>query len=302
LTVLSVVILSWNTKDLLRACLTSIHEGPGGIDTEVIVVDNCSEDGSPEMVASDFPSVRLIRNERNEGYAKGNNIGIRASRGEYILLLNSDTEVRGNALEKMVTFLKDHPEYGACGAQLFNPDGTVQRACMRFPTLKVVFFFDIFVERLFPENRVVRNYFMKDFDHTRSMDVDQPPGACFMVTKEVVDRVGILDEELWLFYNDVDWCKRIWKGGYKIRFLEGACVMHHVGGSTRNYGNFGLEWHRNRVRYYRKHCGLLGAAAAKLAAVIKGMEEVIRAKKAGCRLSSPEVKGILHIVREVLRT
>lgn len=302
MTTLSIVILSWNTRDLLEACLGSLYDAERDLDFEVIVVDNASEDDSVNLVEEKFPRARLIRNDRNEGYARGNNIGIRESKGAFVLMLNSDTEVRGRALETMVAFLRDHPEYGGCGARLVNPDDSVQRACMRFPNLKITLFFDTFVERMFPENPVVRRYFMRDFDHLQSADVDQPPGACFMVTREVVEKVGLLDEDMFLFYNDVDYCRRIWKAGYKIRFLAEAEVMHHLGASTGKYRDFGIEWHRNRVRYYRKHFGRLGVLAAKGAALLKGCEETIKCFWAGKGLRSPEVRGIKEVVREIMKT
>ncbi len=302
MTTLSIVILSWNTRDLLEACLRSIYEGPRRVAFEVVVVDNASEDGSADMVAERFRKALLVRNRENEGYARGNNIGILRSRGDYILLLNSDTEVREDALERMVDFLASHPEYGACGARLIHPDGSVQKACMRFPTLMVPLFFDTFIEKLFPGNRVVRHYFMRDFDHETSIDVEQPPGTCFMFRGEIENRVGLLDEALFLFYNDVDYCKRIWEAGYKIRFLAGAEVMHHLGGSTRKYGDFGLEWHRNRVRYFRKHFGFRGAFLTKFAAVQKAVEEIFRCKKAGCGFRSPETAKVIEILRKVLKT
>jgi GT2 family glycosyltransferase len=268
----------------------------------VVVVDNASEDGSADMVEEEFPSVRLVRNEENTGYARGNNIGLLRCRGEYILLLNSDTEMIDDAPEKLVAFLRQNPSYGACGAQLINPDGSIQCACMRFPTLAVTLFFDTFIEKWFPNNRVVRRYFMRDFDHAHSMDVDQPPGACFMIRSELLKEVGHLDENLFLFYNDVDYCKRIWASGRKIRFLSGARVMHHVGKSTERYPDFGLEWHKNRVRFYRKHFGFPGVVATKFAALLKGMEQSIICVKNGCRLNSPEVRRIAGILREILKT
>jgi GT2 family glycosyltransferase len=301
-TTLSIVILSWNTRDLLEACLGALYGRPRDLDYEVVVVDNASEDGSPDMVAKQFPEAVLIRNARNEGYAKGNNIGILRSRGKMILLLNSDTEVREDALEKMVGFLEANPAYGACGAQLIHPDGSIQRACMRFPGVMTALFFDTFLEKLFPKNRFVERYFMRDFDHAASIDVEQPPGACFMFRGEVEERVGLLDEDLFLFYNDVDYCKRILTAGYRIRFLAEARVMHHIGASTSKYRDFSLEWHKNRVRYYRKHFGVRGTAAAKFAAALKAVEEVIRLKRAGRGFRSPESKRIRGILYQVLKT
>jgi len=177
---LSVVVLSWNTRDLLEACLRALFASDPPEPFEVILVDNASEDGSADAVARGFPQAVLVRNGMNEGYARGNNIGLRRCRGAYLLLLNSDTEVRPGALRTLTDFMDAEPDYGACGSQLLNPDGTLQRACMRFPGPLTLLFFDTFVEKLFPENPVVRRYFMRDFDHAASRDVDQPPGACFL--------------------------------------------------------------------------------------------------------------------------
>ena len=140
---------------------------------------------------------------------------------------------------------------------------------------------------------------MRDFDHADSRDVDQPPGACFTIRREVVDRIGLLDEDLFLFYNDVDFCKRMRSAGFKIRFLTDAKVLHHGGASTKHYRDFGLEWHRNRVRYYRKHHGLLGAFTAKSAALVKAAELILRSGK-GFR--SPEGRMVLDTLKDVMKT
>jgi GT2 family glycosyltransferase len=299
---LSIVILSWNTRDLLDACLRSIYAADDAPDCEVIVVDNASQDGSAEMVAESYPQAVLVRNSSNEGYARGNNIGMKQSSGDYILLLNSDTEIHEDAPAALVAFMDEHQDYGACGAQLRNPDGSIQHACKRFPGLWVTLFFDTFLEKLFPENRVVRRYFMRDFDHAESRDVDQPPGACFLLRRVLLDEIGFLDEDLFLFYNDVDYCKRIWKAGYKIRFIAGARVLHHGGASTRNYQDFGLEWHRNRVRYYRKHFGFRGALATKFAAMLKAAELILRGVREGGGIRSPQTRQIMDTLRSVLKT
>jgi len=266
------------------------------------VVDNGSEDGSPETVEQEFPWAVLVRNEKNEGYARGNNIGMKQARGEYILLLNSDTEVGEGALETLAAFLDEHPGYGACGPQLLNADGTIQRACMRFPGLMVTLFFDTFLDSLFPENPVKARYFMRDFDHARSRDVDQPPGACFLLRRSLLEEIGYLDEDLFLFYNDVDYCLRMRRAGRRIRFLAEAKVMHHGGASTARYRDFGLEWHRNRVRYYRKHFGLRGEAAAKFAAGLKALELIVRGLRGGAGLRSPQARQVVETLRAVWRS
>ena len=174
---LSVVILSWNTKDLLLRCLETVGASLRPPSFEVIVVDNASRDGSADAVAARFPQAQLIRNPRNDGYARGNNLGIRLARGRHVLLLNSDTEPAPAALRELVRFLDANPNYGAASARLWNVDGTIQRACMRFPTLATALFYDGKPGRAYPNNWFVRRHFYRDFDHIDSRDVEQPPGG-----------------------------------------------------------------------------------------------------------------------------
>lgn len=262
MTELSVVIPSWNTRELLRACLASVREAEKP-DTEVIVVDNGSADGSADMVERDFPEVVLVRNAENRGFAGGCNQGIALAKGELVLLLNSDTEVRGRALARLCEFLRASPEYGAAAAKLVNPDGSVQRASKRFPGLATALWYGTPLERWFPENSEVRRYFMRDWDHASDRDVEQPPGACLMLTRAALDRVGGFDEELWLFYNDVDLSRRLAAAGFRTRLVADAEVMHHEGASTRNFTRFVPVWNENRLAYYRKHHGRLGGLWVK---------------------------------------
>ncbi|HIE70421.1 MAG TPA: glycosyltransferase family 2 protein, partial [Planctomycetes bacterium] len=183
--VLSVVVLSWNTQGLTLACLKALFAEEPKHTREVIVVDNGSEDGSADAIEQQFPQVRLLRNPDNRLYAEGNNQGAAMARGELLVTLNSDTEVREGALDKLVDFLREHPDYGAAAPRLSDPDGTVQYACQRFPTLLTVLYFDSWFGSFWPGSRHVNRYNMRDFDHLVSRDVDQPPGACCMMrTKE----------------------------------------------------------------------------------------------------------------------
>ncbi|MFH2000517.1 MAG: glycosyltransferase, partial [Planctomycetota bacterium] len=185
--------------------------------------------------------------------------------------------------------------------QLINPDGTIQRSCLRFPNLKLAFFFETFIESLFPNNPVLRHYTMQEFDHKQSRDVDQPPSACLLIRRSVVDRLGPFDGKLFLFYGDVDYCKRMWEAGYRIRYLPEARIMHHKGGSARNYRDFGLEWHKNRVYYYRKQFGLAGVMATKSAAILKAMELFAGNLRAGQKLRSEANRKLGETLREVLK-
>lgn len=270
---LSVVVLSWNTQALTLACLRALAAETPRHAREVIVVDNGSEDGSADAIAAAHPDVRLLRNADNRLYAAGNNQGAAVAAGDYVVTLNSDTEVGPGALDRLVDFLRDHPEYGAVAPRLNDPDGSVQRACMRFPTLGSALCFDSWFGSFWPGSAVVANYEMADFDHLESRDVDQPPGAVCMLRAADWRALGGFDEDLALFYNDVDLCRRVRARGQKIRYLADAQVMHHRGASTRNFAKMLVIWHRNRMAYYRKHFGALGVLWIRLCVRLRIWEE-----------------------------
>jgi len=256
---LSVVVLSWNTREILRACLVALERDVPCEPRELIVVDNGSVDGSAQMVAREFPTARLLCNADNLLYAEGNNQGARAARGRYLCLLNSDTEVRPGALDRLVRFLECHPEYAAIAPKLVNPDGTVQRACRRFPTLVEPLLESTSLGRIPPGSWLSWWATMGDFDHMHSRDVSQPPGACFMLRTVEYLAMGGLDPDLSLFFNDVDLCLGLWRKGRRIRYLAEAEVMHHQGLSTRTHTprHRNRLWIQNRTTYYRKNHGRL---------------------------------------------
>jgi len=271
--VLSVVVLSWNTRELTLACLRALFAEAPKHSREVIVVDNGSDDGSADAVVASYPQVRMIRNAENRLYAAGNNQGASAAAGDYVVTLNSDTEVRVGALDQLVDFLRSEPEYGAVAPRLSDPDGSVQRACQRFPTFATALCFDSWFGSFWPGRRAVARYLMEDFDHLSSRDVDQPPGAVCMLRAEDWRALGGFDEDLALFYNDVDLCLRIHARGQKIRYLATAEVMHHRGASTRNFAKMLVTWHRNRLTYYRKHYGRIGSLWVWLCVRLRIWEE-----------------------------
>ena len=301
---LSVVVLSWNTRELLRECLDGLRDAMDGLSVEIVVIDNASEDGSADMVAESYPEVILERNPDNRGYAIGVNQGIRLSTGEKICLLGSDTRMRAGTLLTLCQFLDAHPGVGAVAPPLLNDDGTYQSACMRFPTLKTALWWDTPLEHFWPESRELRRYKMEDWDHTGSRDVDQPPGTCFMVLRAVVEDVGFMDERLWLFFNDVDWSMRIRQAGYAIWYVEAPGVYHKEGGSTRKYTDFAAEWHRNRVSFYKKHFNLLGSLLTKAVVVYVALRQCVRIKrhvpfgkeyKDHCRMVLGQMWRVLHV-------
>ncbi len=296
---LSIVVLSWNTVDLLRACLASLRAVAGELPFEVIVVDNDSADDSADMVAAEFDEFRLIRNGQNDGYAIGNNIGAREAIGDYVMTLNSDTEVPPGALTTLVTFLDDHPGHGICAPRLDHPDGTPQLSCKTFPTLRTAFFFDTIFDRKFPKNKEIPRYFMADFDHTTSRDVDQPPGAALVIRRELWETLGGFDPALWLFFNDVDLCRRAHERGWKVAYIAEARILHHEGKSTSQFPEFGAIWHKNRLAYFRKTYGWRGTWTAKIMTAIRGWEEVRTMKKN--EQPQEAIDRIKEVVREVWR-
>jgi N-acetylglucosaminyl-diphospho-decaprenol L-rhamnosyltransferase len=296
---LSIVVLSWNTRELLAACLASLRAARAQTPHQLIVVDNASADGSADMVARDFPEAELIRNPRNDGYAIGNNLGAARATGELLLLLNSDTEVRPGSLATLVRFMDEHPGHGACGPRLDFPDGRPQLSCKRFPTLRVALFYDTWLCRRFPRNRVIPWYEMRDFDHTSSRDVDQPPGAALLIRRALWEQLGGFDPKLWLFYNDVDLCRRLRERGPAIAYVAEARILHHEGKSTAQFPEFGRQWHLDRLQYYRKTFGWRGVKAARFASWMRGKEEIARLRKAGA--PDEAIRRVEEVMREVRR-
>ena len=234
--VLSIVIVSWNVREDLRECLQSLLREEGSRlesgEIEIIVVDNASTDGTAEMVNLELPRVKLLVNSQNLGYTKANNIGINHSRGKYILLLNPDTIVHQGALQALIDCAESHPEAGIIGAKLLNPDGSVQRSARSFPDIGAGLFRNTFLGRLFPNNPFVRRYLLADFGYDEVREVDWVSGAAMLVRRDLIERIGGLDERFWAYCEDVDLCWRTWQAGYKVLFCPNAVITHKVGRSS----------------------------------------------------------------------
>jgi len=235
---LSVCIASWNTRELLKQCLASVHGTTSNLRCEVLVVDNASTDESAEMVRREFPAVRLFVNGTNEGFAAGSNKAIRQSTGRYVLLLNSDTVVLPDTLGHMVGFLESHPRVGVVGCKLLNPDGTVQLSCRRFPTLSWDYVRVILFSKLFHHVKPLRTA-LQPLLHGDAADdprlVDWVSGAALMSRREVFDHVGLLDERFFMFCEEIDWCYRVSSAGWQIYYLPDAGVIHYGGESSRQH-------------------------------------------------------------------
>jgi GT2 family glycosyltransferase len=252
--IVSVVIVTWNSREFVRNCLDSVLAANSSCNTRVIVVDNASSDDTPRIVRGSYPQVTLIENKQNLGYAKANNQGIEKVRGEYILLLNPDTQLLENSLASMLKFMEENPQIGALGPKLLNPDRTSQPSCREFPTFSTLFWEFSGLSRLFPKSRVFGRWRMGYFAFDQKREVDQPMGSCLMVRTEALKEVGTFDEEFPMFFNDVDLCYRIKQGGWKIYFFPDAQVIHCRGASTRK-AKRRMIWlsHLAFYRFFNKH-------------------------------------------------
>lgn len=259
---LSVVIVSYNTSDLLNNCLSSIeawieanhHAG------EIIVVDNASSDGTSGMLQRRFPEVRLIENSRNAGFAAANNQGIRAARGQYIVLLNPDTTIIGDAFGQLADYLKANPDIGIVGPRLIYPDGTTQSSRRRFPTRLTGYLESTILQEYWPDNRVVRRYYMEDRPDDQIQPVDWLVGACLMARREAIESVGLLDQRYFMYSEEVEWCYRMKRNGWGVIYLPSATVVHHEGASSsQNVPQRQIHFDSSKVLLYRQ---LHGKASA----------------------------------------
>jgi GT2 family glycosyltransferase len=247
---LSICILSWNTSDLLHACLQSIFEDPQSREWEVVVVDNNSSDSSPAMVAAGFPQVRLAVNSSNLGFATGNNRAMEIARGDNLLLLNSDTRVEPGSLGRLADFLAANPDVGAVGPKLLSADGSVQLSCGIRPSLLSEFVNKMLLHNLFPFYKLGR------WHHRETRDVDWVMGACLLVRRRVVEEVGGLDSAIFMYHEDLDWCLRIRDCGWRIAYFPYSCIHHLRGASTRqNLRNMLVVSQRSHYFLFAKHFG-----------------------------------------------
>ena len=245
---LSVCILSWNTRELLRDCLASIFaDGQSGA-WQVVVVDNASTDGSAAMVEKCFPRAEVVVTEQNLGFSRGNNLGLARAQGRYWLLLNSDTRVETGALGGLVEFMDGSPEAGVVGPKLLNGDGSLQLSCGVGPNLKTEIANKFLLHKFFPFFKLGR------WDHSEIRVVDWVSGACLLVRREAAEAVGLLDPEIYMFHEDLEWCTRMRKGGWKTVYFPFSRVYHIGGQSTRkNFAEMLVVSQRSQFYFFHKH-------------------------------------------------
>ncbi|MFN3689658.1 MAG: glycosyltransferase family 2 protein [Fimbriimonadales bacterium] len=251
---LTVQIVNWNAREPLRAALRSLLAHPPQFDYEIIVLDNASSDGSVPMLEKEFPEVKCIVSERNLGFSRGHNLAARAAQGEYLLILNPDTEVLPGALDALVAYAERHPEVGIIGPKILNPDGSLQYSCRRFPNPVAALFRNTPLGRLFPNNPYTREYLMTDWDHNSTREVDWVSGAALFIRRAVFEQLGGFDEQFFMYCEDMDLCYRAWQAGYKVVYYPEPKVKHAIGRSTDQVANkMIITFHRSMYRFYKKH-------------------------------------------------
>ena len=247
---LSIVIVNWNTRDVLEQCLKSIYASQTTKQFDVWVVDNSSSDSSVQMVRESFSRVRLIANEGNVGFAHANNQAINNSSGEYVMLLNPDTVIEKDVIESLANFLNQKPDYGAVGPRLLNPDGTLQVSAYPEPTLFREFWRMFHLDRFY----YIGEYPMEGWslDHVR--EVDAMMGACIVIRRKVFDQVGFLDEDFFIYSEEVDLCTRIRNYGWRLAWHPMTKVVHFGGQSTQQISQeMFLQLYQGKIQYFRKH-------------------------------------------------
>lgn len=254
--IFSLAIVNWNTKDHLDACLASIFSNVGTHQVEVLVADNASRDGSAEMVAAKYPQVELVRNASNVGFARGHEALLAKAHGDVLVLVNSDVRMLANCLDAVeLRFAKD-PTIGVVGCRILGPDGEIQPSCRRYPTLWRQFCQASGLARVWPRCRLFGRYLMGDFDHQHSREVDQVMGSFFAIRRRLIDEIGFLDTQFFMYYEEVDFCRRTTKAGYRVFFEADSAVWHEGGASANKVRILTIRRTiRSMRRYFEKHHG-----------------------------------------------
>jgi GT2 family glycosyltransferase len=251
---MSIVIVSWNTREILRDCLASIYENAAPEEFQIIVVDNDSADGSAEMVKEQFPKVDLIVNDDNLCFAAANNVGFKIAKGDYILLLNSDTIVLGDALQKTLAYAQSKPDYGIVSCKILNEDHSLQPNCFMLPSFLNSVLFLTGMYKLFPNSKFFGRAEMTWWDYANEIDVEALKGCFMLVRKEALDQVGGMDEQFFMYSEEIDWCYRFSKQGWKLGFYPDASIIHLGGVSAAKLGaDRALIKDKSSIRYMRKH-------------------------------------------------
>jgi len=265
----SVIIVNWNTRDILRDCLISVYSQTKDISFEVIVVDNASMDGSSLMVKAQFPDVKLIENSENRGFAAANNQGMAVARGRYVLLLNSDTVVLKNAIAKTVKYADLNPDTAVVGCRVLNPDRSLQPTCFMFPSILNMILSSTYLYKLFPRSTFFGRERMSWWDRSDAREVDVVTGCFMLVRSKAINEVGMMDESFFLYGEETDWCYRFRQSGWKVMFAPVAEIIHLGGESSKQArADMLVQLRQSRLAFMKKHYGWCTHKLACVAVII----------------------------------
>jgi GT2 family glycosyltransferase len=257
---LSIVVICWNDLKVISDCLASIVKGTHSTEYEIIVSDNGSTDGSVEFIRQNYPMVRVIENRANLGFAKGNNTGMQASTGEYVLILNPDTIIHDGALDRWIAFAERNPQAGAFGCRVLNPDGSYQGSARPFPTIWRGEVAALYLRSLAHLSDLFISDTYTGWKGDTEREIDWQSGCCVMFRGDLLRRLGGFDEQFFYHFEEVDLCLRVWKAGYSIAYTPDVTIIHLGGQSVKRFpARFEIEKCRNRYRYFYKHYGKRGA-------------------------------------------
>lgn len=270
----SVIIVTWNGKRYALECLSSLQENTGHLRVEVIVVDNKSTDGTPEEIRRQFPDVALIQNVSNLGFAKANNIGLAVARGRYLCLVNSDVVVPPGCLENMLSFMERNPRIGMLGPKMLAPGGGIGQSVMRLPTVWNTLCCSLGLHNLVPRSKLFGGFLMNDYPYDSIDDVEVLTGWFWMVSRPAFEEVGGLDEQFFMYGEDIDWSYRFRRAGWRVVFFPQSAALHYgAASSAQAPTRFYVEMRRANLQYFRKHHGRIGAVGYKVAVLV---HELIR--------------------------
>lgn len=251
---LSIIIVTWNCKSYALECLESLRSLSTKIASEIIVVDNNSTDGTPDEILFKFPNIRLVKNEANYGFSKANNIGIALSLGKYICLINSDVVIPSGCLEKMVGFMENHPKIGILGPKMRSPNGGIGFSVMRLPTVWNTLCCALGLHSIFPRSRLFGGFMMSGYSYDTVDKVEVLTGWFWMIPKRALQMVGLLDEEFFMYGEDIDWCHRFRTAGWDVVFYSDAEALHYGAVSSGQAPiRFYIEMRRANLQYFRKY-------------------------------------------------
>jgi len=273
---LSIIVVTWNGKRYALECLESLNAQPTKLSAEVIVVDNGSTDGTPEAIRLQFPDVTLIENHANLGFARANNIGMALSRGKYVCLINSDVVIPSGCLEKMIEFMEAHSEIGLLGPKMLSPDGGIGASVMRFPTVWNTLCCALGLHSIFPHSALFGGFMMDGYAYDAVDNIEVLTAWFLMIPRMALQMVGGLDEQFFMYGEDIDWSYRFRAAGWQVVFYPDAGALHYGAASSEEAPmRFYVEMRRANLQYFRKHHGWLGVFGYRLAIWVHEIVRVV---------------------------